>query len=138
MSISFKILSYAERTASLFIGTGALVAGATTYRPEGSGTVDIFDTSLMIHLDAYLMRIDELLGSTNSSGLIDFLMTYPQHIQSEEFSQFFVQNGYGGFKYDGRWKALLPKIFKEAEIIDSSKTTWSELYKLKQETGKGS
>ena len=30
------------------------------------------------------------------------------------------------------------KIFKEAEIIDSSKTTWSELYKLKQETGKGS
>ena len=47
-------------------------------------------------------------------------------------------NGYGGFKYDGRWKALLPKIFKEAEIIDSSKTTWSELYKLKQETGKGS
>ncbi|MBT5953653.1 hypothetical protein HOG98_02925 [bacterium] len=98
MSISFKILSYAERTASLFIGTGALVAGATTYRPEGSGTVDIFDTSLMIHLDAYLMRIDELLGSTNSSGLIDFLMTYPQHIQSEEFSQFFVQNGYGGFK----------------------------------------
>ena len=26
------------------------------------------------------------------------------------------------------------KIFREAEIIDSTKTTWSDLYKLKQET----
>ena len=30
------------------------------------------------------------------------------------------------------------KIFKEAKIIDSSKTTWSELYKLNQEVEKGS
>ena len=30
------------------------------------------------------------------------------------------------------------KIFNEAEIIDSTKTTWSELYKLKQETKKNS
>ena len=26
------------------------------------------------------------------------------------------------------------KIFREAKIIDSTKTTWSELYKLKRET----
>ena len=30
------------------------------------------------------------------------------------------------------------KIFKEAKIIDSSKTTWSDLYKLNQETEKDS
>ena len=30
------------------------------------------------------------------------------------------------------------KIFKEAKIIDSSKTTWSELYNLNKETEKGS
>ena len=30
------------------------------------------------------------------------------------------------------------KIFREAEIIDSSKTTWSQLYKLKQEAKKRS
>ena len=30
------------------------------------------------------------------------------------------------------------KIFREAEIIDSTKMTWSDLYKLKQETNKRS
>ena len=30
------------------------------------------------------------------------------------------------------------KMFMNAKTIDSTKTTWSELYKLKQETGKGS
>ena len=30
------------------------------------------------------------------------------------------------------------KIFREAEIIDSTKTTWSDLYRLRQETRKRS
>jgi len=30
------------------------------------------------------------------------------------------------------------KIFREAKIIDSTKTSWSDLYKLKQETSSGS
>ena len=91
MSIRFKILSYSEHT-SLFIGTGALVAGATTYRPEGSASVDIFDTSLMIHLDAKLPQVDNVFDSANSTGLIDFLITYLQHIRFEEFGPFFVSN----------------------------------------------
>jgi len=30
-------------------------------------------------------------------------------------------NGYGGFKYDGRWKALLPKIIKKYKLTKKSK-----------------
>ena len=30
-------------------------------------------------------------------------------------------NGYGGFKYDGRWKALLPKIIKRYKLTKNSK-----------------
>ena len=30
-------------------------------------------------------------------------------------------NGYGGFKYDGRWKALLPKIIKRYRLTKKSK-----------------
>ena len=30
-------------------------------------------------------------------------------------------NGYGGFKYDGRWKKLLPKIIKKYRLTKKSK-----------------
>ena len=30
-------------------------------------------------------------------------------------------NGYGGFKYDGRWRALLPKIIKKYKLTKKSK-----------------
>ena len=30
-------------------------------------------------------------------------------------------NGYGGFKYDGRWKKLLPKIIKRYKLTQNSK-----------------
>ena len=30
-------------------------------------------------------------------------------------------NGYGGFKYDGRWKALLPKIIQKYKLTKKSK-----------------
>ena len=30
-------------------------------------------------------------------------------------------NGYGGFKYDGRWKAFLPKIIKKYKLNNKSK-----------------
>ena len=30
-------------------------------------------------------------------------------------------NGYGGFKYDGRWKKLLPKIIKRYGLTNKSK-----------------
>ena len=30
-------------------------------------------------------------------------------------------NGYGGFKYDGRWKKLLPKIIKKYKLTKNSK-----------------
>ena len=31
------------------------------------------------------------------------------------------KNGYGGFKYDGRWKKLLPKIIKKYKLSNKSK-----------------
>jgi SAM-dependent methyltransferase len=31
------------------------------------------------------------------------------------------ENGYGGFKYDGRWKKLLPKIIKKYKLNSNSK-----------------
>ena len=30
-------------------------------------------------------------------------------------------NGYGGFKYDGRWKTLLPKLIKKYNLSKNSK-----------------
>ena len=30
-------------------------------------------------------------------------------------------NGYGGYKYDGRWKTLLPKIIKKYKLNNKSK-----------------
>ena len=30
-------------------------------------------------------------------------------------------NGYGGFKYDGRWKKFLPKIIKRYKLTNKSK-----------------
>ena len=30
-------------------------------------------------------------------------------------------NGYGGFKYDGRWQKLLPKIIKKYKLTKKSK-----------------
>ena len=31
------------------------------------------------------------------------------------------QNGYGGFKYDARWKRLLPKLIKKYKLTKKSK-----------------